>query len=140
MDHARAAPRRRLDTGDARPGALYANPGVAIAWPDGVPEGGELQAGRRGREMPWFAKTGIHLREQESIVVRVPPSHEDVVRIDGWYRPGSDHELRTEVLVDGCEWTAYPAGSRSRGVRLRIDGPGDQTGSVLIGLRRDCSR
>jgi hypothetical protein len=127
--------------------AVYANPDVAFAWEAGVPEGGELQSGRSGGgELPWFAKTGIHLHGRESIVVRVPLSHQDVVRISGWYGPGSDGELRTDVLVepaDGCgDWTAYPGGLAFEGrqcVRLRIEGPGDRTGSVLIGLRRDCS-
>jgi hypothetical protein len=57
-------------------------------------------------------------------------------------------ELRTEVRVEpasGCpsDWTAYPGGlafSGRRCVRLRVEGPGEQTGSALFGLRRDCSR
>jgi hypothetical protein len=43
-----------------------------------------------------------------------------------------------------CEtdWTAYPGGlafSGRRCVRLRVEGPGEQSGTAVLGLRRDCS-
>jgi hypothetical protein len=124
--------------------ALYANADVAIAWPAGLPEGGELESARFGGELPWFAKTGLFVRGPGTVVVRVAPAQHDVVAIRGW---GGD-EPRTDALVERPEacagdWTAYPGGLAFAGrqcVRLRIEGPGDQTGSLLIGLRRDCSR
>ena len=135
---------------DEDPGksAIYANRDVAFGWDPSLPEGAEVQSARSDGDLPWFAKTGIFVRGKATIVVRVPADQHDVVRISGWYGPGSDGGLRTEVLVEpvsGCPsaWTAYPGGlafSGRRCVRLRVEGPGDQTGSALFGLRRDCSR
>jgi hypothetical protein len=120
-------------------GATYANADVAFA----TGSGGALQADRSEGELPWFAKTGLLVRGSGTVVVRVPDG-QDVVRIVGW--GGAPGELATAALVvstPACEsdWTAYPGGlafSGRRCVRLRVEGPGEQSGTAVLGLRRDC--
>jgi hypothetical protein len=80
--------------------AIYANRDVAFGWEAGLPEGAELQSARQDGDLPWFAKTGIFVRGKGTVVVQVPADQRDVVRISGWYGPGTDGELRTEVLVE----------------------------------------
>jgi hypothetical protein len=133
---------------DEDPGkrAIYATRDVAFAWDPTLREGSAVQSAASEGELPWFAKTGLFIRGDDSVVVRVPERQD--VRIEGWYGPGSDGELRSEVLVEpveGCpsQWTAYPGGLRFAGrqcVRVEIEGPAGQTGSALFGLRRNCSR
>jgi hypothetical protein len=126
---------------DEDPGAnaTYANPDVAIAY---GPEGAELESARSGGELPWFAKTGLVVRGDREVLVRVPAEQADVVKISGWGRTGV--EAREAALVEpSCpgEWTSYPGGLVFRGrqcVRLEVEGPSEARGSVLIGLRRDC--
>jgi hypothetical protein len=132
------------DPGDA---ATYANADVAFARDPSTPEGGELQSDRSNGDLPWLAKTGLFVRGNGEVVVRVPSAQRDVVKIVGWSGTGNT-EPRTDVLVQSTsacpsDWTAYPGGlafSGRRCVRLRVEGPGDKTGSALFGLRKDCSR
>jgi hypothetical protein len=132
------------DPGD---GATYANADVAFGRAAGTPEGGELQSDRFGGDLPWFAKTGLFVRGTEAVVVSVPNAQRDTVKILGWTGT-DDNQLRAAVLVEpapGCpsDWTAYPGGlafSGRRCVRLRVEGPRDEAGSALFGLRKDCSR
>jgi hypothetical protein len=129
--------------GDA---ATYANGDVAFGRDAGTREGGELQSDRFGGDLPWFAKTGLFVRGTGTVVVRVPSAQRDVVKILGWTGT-DDNQLRAEVLVEpapACrsDWTAYPGGlafSGRRCVRLHVEGPGDEAGSALFGLRKDCS-
>ena len=131
------------DPGDA---ASYANADVAIGRDPRKPVGQELASAPSGGELPWFAKTGLFVRGNREVVVRVPDELSDVVRIVGWGGT-ADGESREAVLVQpttSCanDWTAYPGGLVFRGrrcVRLQVEGPGDARGSVLIGLRKDCS-
>jgi hypothetical protein len=127
--------------------AVYANAHVAFGRDASAREGSELQSDRFGGDLPWFAKTGLFVRGTEPVVVRVPSTQRDAVKILGWTGT-DDNELRGGVLVEpasACpaDWTAYPGGlafSGRRCVRLRVEGPGDETGSALFGLRKDCSR
>jgi hypothetical protein len=125
----------------------FANPNVAIGRDPRKPKGGELPSDRFGGELPWFAKTALFIRGSREVVVRVPAELSDDVRIQGWGQ--GEGEPREAILVQatsGCpekDWTAYPGGLTFRGrhcVRLQVEGPGDARGSVLLGLRRDCSR
>jgi hypothetical protein len=136
-DDARPGPRCGGTAPEA--GATYANADVAFA----TGAGGALQADRFDGGLPWFAKAGLLVRGRGSVVVRVPDG-QDAVRIVGW--GGGPGELATFTLVESApacdsDWTAYPGGlafSGRRCVRLRIEGPGDQTGTAVLGLRRDC--
>jgi hypothetical protein len=130
------------DPGEA---ATYANPDVAIGRDPRKPIGSEHKAYRSGDTLPWFAKTPLYVRGNGEVVVRLPEGLGDDVEILGWGT--NDGEGREVVLVNptaACRgvWTAYTGGLMFRGrhcVRLRIEGPGDADGSVLVGLRRDCS-
>jgi hypothetical protein len=121
------------DVPDAR--ATRVNADVAFAAPSGV----ALEADRvSGSELPWFTKFGLLVRGEGDVVVRAP----DGVKISGW-RGTSDTSLQSAVLVtaDSRCWTAYPGGlafSGRRCARLAVEGPGDQRGTALFGLRRDC--
>jgi hypothetical protein len=131
------------DPGDA---ATYANADVAIGRDPRKPVGGELASDRSGGKLPWFAKTGLFVRGNREVVVRVPDELRDMVRIVGWGGTAKG-ESREAVLVHPItpcaqDWTAYPGGLVFRGrrcVRLRVEGPGDARGSVLVGLRKDCA-
>jgi hypothetical protein len=131
------------DPGEA---ATYANPDVAIGRDPRKAVGAELASDRFEGELPWFAKTGLFVRGNRQVVVRVPAELSDVVKIVGWGE-GNDAEPREVVLAQptsACreDWTAYPGGLVFRGrhcVRLRVEGPGDARGSALVGLRKDCS-
>jgi hypothetical protein len=131
-----------------RPGkaATYADDDVAIARDPRQPDGAELESHRSGRRLPWFAKTALFVRGNEQVVVRVPSELTDAVKIAGWTQPPSSRTAEA-VLVQSTsdcseDWTAYPGGLVFRGrhcVRLIVEGPGDARGSLLVGLRRDCS-
>jgi hypothetical protein len=133
------APEPRCGGTPPEEGATYANADVAFA----TGPGGALQADRSEGELPWFAKAGLLVRGSDPVVVGVPDG-QDVVRIVGW--GGAPEELRTATIVESapaCEsdWTAYPGGlafSGRRCVRLRVEGPGEQSGTAVLGLRRDC--
>jgi hypothetical protein len=133
---------------DEDPGkaATYADDDVAIARDPRQPDGAELESHRSGRRLPWFAKTALFVRGNEQVVVRVPSELIDAVKIAGWTQPPSSRTAEA-VLVQSTsdcseDWTAYPGGLVFRGrhcVRLIVEGPGDARGSLLVGLRRDCS-
>jgi hypothetical protein len=134
---------------DEQPGdaAAYANADVAIGRDPRKPLGAAVESHRSGGRLPWFAKTGLFVRGDQPVVVRVPSELADSVAISGWTQPPSS---RTSEVVrvapgPGCpgNWTGYPGGLVFRGrhcVRLSVEGPGSARGSVLVGLRKDCPR
>jgi hypothetical protein len=115
--------------------AAYANDDVAFA----APESQEVQSARSEGPLPWFAKFGLYVRGNGTVVVRVPSDRH--VRIVGW--GGGADEPREATLVESTSpcWTAYPGGLAFAGrqcVRVQVDGPGGARGSAVFGLRRDC--
>lgn len=131
---------------DEDPGraATYANRYVAIGRDPRKPEGAELESDRSGEGLPWFAKAALFVRGNHEVVVRIPAELADAVRIVGWGQDGGAPRDAALVRPASCpdDWTAYPGGLVFRGrqcVRLRVEGPGDAQGTVLVGLRRDCA-
>jgi hypothetical protein len=133
---------------DEDPGraATYASERVAIGRDPRKSDGAALEAHRSGRGLPWFAKTALFVRGNGSVVVRVPRGLSGAIRIVGWTRPPSAKTAAAVRVTStgSCSttWTAYPGGLLFRGrhcARLNVEGPGDTRGSVLVGLRRDCS-
>jgi hypothetical protein len=119
------------------------DPGQAVAYANAdVAIGRDPDADRSEGALPWFAKTALFVRGDRQVVVRVPDELSGEVGIVGWGQAGG--EPRDVALVEpACArvWTAYPGGLAFRGrhcVRLRVEGPGEARGSVLVGLRRDC--
>lgn len=115
--------------------ATYVNEDVAFA----APAGAELQSDRFDGPLPRFAKFGLHVRGEGTVVVRVPSGQR--VRIVGW--GGAADDAREAALVETASacWTAYPGGLAFAGpqcVRVQVEGPGEQRGSARFGLRRDC--
>jgi hypothetical protein len=134
--------RRAVECSSDDPGEAATYSGDRVAF--GAPAGEEVQSDRFGGPLPWFAKLGLFVRGSGTVVVRVPEAQHEVVKISGW--GGRAGDLRTDVLLEAApacasDWTAYPGGlvfSGRRCVRLRVEGPGDATGSAVLGLRRDC--
>ena len=126
--------------------AAYANDDVAIGRDPRKPDGAELESHPSGGRLPWFAKTALFVRGTEQVVVRVPAHLTRAVTIAGWTQPRSSRTAEAVLVQSASDcpegWTAYSGGLVFRGrhcVRLIVEGPGDARGSVLVGLRRDCT-
>jgi hypothetical protein len=150
-DTAPRAPREEVSVrcSDEQPGdaAAYANDDVAIGRDSRRPLGAAVESHRWGGRFPWFAKTGLFVRGDRPVAVRVPSALADSVAILGWTQPPSSRTSQVVRVDPGPDcpgsWTGYPGGLVFRGrhcVRLTVEGPGSARGSLLVGLRTDCPR
>ena len=112
----------------------YASPG----WRQGA----KLQASRWS-DREWFSKVGLAVRGVARVVLRVSPTHERSVRMEGWSKPGSPAITLHQTARGRCPdqvWQTYFGGfvySKRQCLRLRVE-VGNRKARVPFGLGVAC--
>jgi hypothetical protein len=105
-------------------------------------QGARMQASRWSEDER-FAKTGLAVRGEVPVVLRVPAEVAASVRMEGWARPGGRVVYKHQDPPGQCSdqvWQNYYGGFvylRAQCLRLRVE-VGRRTETVPFGLGKDC--